>query len=594
MRISALLIPCALMALTATSALAAEDSASKSFARLMDEAWQFDLREDPLFATHVGEHRYDDKLPAASVADSQRRLAQKAEFQKRWKAIDRGQLSKTERINYDIFGLQLANELAEGRFQSYLMPITNRSGFHISFPELPKDSRLDTTQDYENYIARLRAFGAYADGNIELMRAGVKAGLTLPEVVLRDYRKPIEAHIVDDPTRSLLYEPFVKFPAHIDQANQARLTAAGRTAIMESVVPGYRRLLAFMQKEYVPAARGSIGAAALPHGRDFYRHRVRMYTTVDLTPEEVHQLGLKEVERITAEMQTAMKKSGFNSDLSTFVQYLRSDPKFYPQSAEQLLKETAWIMKRVDAQLPKLFKTLPRTPCGLREVPAYIAPDTTTAYYSQPTGDGLQPGYYYVNTYNLKSRPLYELEALSLHEALPGHHLQLALQQEMGELPPFRRFSDFTAFIEGWGLYSERLGLEMGFYSDPYSEFGRLSYEMWRACRLVVDSGMHYLGWSRERAIDFMTQHTALSTHNIRAEVDRYISWPGQALAYKVGELKIRQLRQRAEEKLGDKFDVREFHDVVLGSGAVPLSVLEQNVDEYIAESGKPTAESRQ
>ncbi len=317
-----------------------------------------------------------------------------------------------------------------------------------------------------------------------------------------------------------------------------------------------------------------------------------MYTTVDLTPEQVHELGRKEVERITAEMQIAMKKSGFNSDLATFVQYLRTDSKFYPQSAEHLLKETAWIMKQVDGQLPKLFKTLPRTPCGLREVPAYIAPDTTTAYYSQPSGDGTQPGYYYVNTYNLKSRPLYELEALSLHEALPGHHLQLALQQEMGELPPFRRFSDFTAFIEGWGLYTERLGLEMGFYRDPYSEFGRLSYEMWRACRLVVDSGMHYLGWSREQAIDFMAQHTALSPHNIRAEVDRYISWPGQALAYKVGELKIRQLRERAEEQLGDKFDVREFHDVVLGSGAVPLSVLEQNVDEYIAQSGEPKAES--
>jgi uncharacterized protein (DUF885 family) len=593
MRIFAVLFPYVAMMLAAAPALAADEPAGESFARLMDEAWQFDLQEDPLFATHVGDHQYDAKLPAISVSDAERRLAQKTKFQRRWKAIDRDRLSKVERLNYDIFGLQLANELAEGKFQTYLIPITNRSGFHISFPELPKDSRLDTVQDYENYIARLRAFGPYADGHIALMRAGVKAGLTLPEVVLHDYRKPIEAHIVTDPTRSLLYEPLTKFPARIDQAAQARLTAEGRAAIMESVVPGYRRFLAFMQDEYMPKARGSIGAAALPHGREFYRHRVKMYTTVDLTPEQVHELGRKEVERITAEMQIAMKKAGFNSDLATFVQYLRADPKFYPLSAEQLLKETAWIMKRVDGQLSKLFKTLPRTPCGLREVPAYIAADTTTAYYSQPSGDGTQPGYYYVNTSNLKSRPLYELEALSLHEALPGHHLQLALQQELGELPPFRRFSDFTAFIEGWGLYSERLGLEMGFYRDPYSEFGRLSYEMWRACRLVVDSGMHYLGWSRERAIDFMTQHTALSTHNIRAEIDRYISWPGQALAYKVGELKIRELRGRAEKQLGDKFDVREFHDVVLGSGAVPLSVLEQNVDEYIAESGEQKAESK-
>jgi uncharacterized protein (DUF885 family) len=309
-----------------------------------------------------------------------------------------------------------------------------------------------------------------------------------------------------------------------------------------------------------------------------------MFTTLDITPEQVHETGQAEVRRIRDEMDAVIRKVGFAGDFKAFVEHLRSEPRFYAETPEQLLKEVTYVLKKMDGELPRLFKTLPRTPYGIREVPAYLAPKTTTAYYQQPAGDGSQAGFYYINTYNLKARPLYEIEALSLHEAVPGHHLQIAIQQELTGLPHFRRFANFTVFIEGWGLYAERLGLEVGFYDDPYRDFGRLTYEMWRACRLVVDTGMHYLGWTREQAIQFMEQNTALSMHNIQAEVDRYISWPGQALAYKIGELKIRELRQLAERELGDKFDVREFHDVVLSGGALPLTVLQENVTSYIAD----------
>jgi uncharacterized protein (DUF885 family) len=350
------------------------------------------------------------------------------------------------------------------------------------------------------------------------------------------------------------------------------------------VVPGYRDFLTFISQEYAPRARPSIGASELPNGRALYTQRVRQFTTLDLTPEQVHQTGLAEVSRIRGEMEAAMRKAGFSGTLPEFIQFLRTDPRFYVNTPEELLRHTALVLKRMDGELPRLFGRLPRMPYGIKPIPEFIAPRTTTAYYSRPSGDGTRSGTYYVNTYDLKSRPLYEVEALSLHEAVPGHHLQIALQQELEGLPEFRRYSGFTAFTEGWGLYAERLGLESGFYTDPYSDFGRLTYEMWRALRLVVDTGMHFKGWTRQQAIDYMAANSALTLLNITNEVDRYIAWPGQALAYKTGELKIRELRAQAEKELGPRFDIRRFHDVVLGSGAVPLSVLEDNVRRYIAE----------
>ena len=414
------------------------------------------------------------------------------------------------------------------------------------------------------------------------MRVGIRKDHILPAVVLPGYEKPIQSQIVTNPTDSLLFKPFQTFASEISQQDRSRLKIAGRKAISESVVPGYEVFLDFMRDEYVLAARQTVAASALPQGRKFYEHRVRRFSTLDVTPLHVHELGLSEVKRIRNQMDSVIQQVDFDGNFSDFLKFLRTDGRFYAASAEELLKEVSYVLKRMDGELPKLFRRLPRIPYGIRQIPDYIAPNTTTAYYMQPSGDGTQAGFYYVNTHDLRSRPLYELEALSLHEAVPGHHLQIALQQELEDLPTFRRFEGFTAFVEGWALYAEKLGLEVGFYENSYSNFGRLSYEMWRACRLVVDTGLHYFGWTRQQAIDFMVRNTALTRHNIGTEVDRYISWPGQALAYKMGELHIHSLRHTAEERLGTHFDVRDFHNAVLQNGAIPLPVLTKQVEQYI------------
>ncbi|QEG37141.1 hypothetical protein Pr1d_44810 [Bythopirellula goksoeyrii] len=560
----------------------AEQTDQVTFDILVEDYWQYRLRESPLFATATGDRRFNDQLGEVSLADAERRNKAEQEFLNQLKAVDAQKLSTDDQINHAILVRLLNDDLAEYRFGTHLMPITQRNGFHISFPQLYRDVPLESLVDYENYLARLRAFPQYTDGHLELMRAGVASGKVLPAVVLEGWETAIDAQIVADPEHSTLFEPFKKFPTTVAESEHDRLRASARDAISTAVVPSYEKLRSFMAEEYVPRARDTIAASALPDGREFYRHRVRSFTTTDMTPDEVHQLGLAEVERIRGEMQAIIDQLEFDGDFAEFVEFLRSDPQFYATSEEQLMKEVALVLKTMDGKLPQLFAKLPRTPYGIRPVPEYIAPRTTAAYYQTPTGDGTKAGFYYVNTYDLKSRPLFNIEALSLHEAVPGHHLQLALQQEMEGMPTFRRFTDFTAFVEGWGLYSERLGLEAGFYQDPYSNFGRLTMEMWRACRLVVDTGMHYFGWTRAQAIEFLTENSALAKHDIQAEVDRYISWPGQALAYKVGELKIRELRALAEEQLGENFDVREFHNVVLSAGGVPLDVLEANVKGWL------------
>ena len=548
---------------------------------LIDEVWEYQMTQNPLWATRTGDHRFNDRLPEVSVAQTQRSVERAREFLNRSEAISSEDLSGQAELNKLLLERSLRQEIESYEFNSHLIPITNRSGFHINFPETRKTSPLRTKQDYLNFISRLAGFETYAWQHIAVMREGIEKGYTLPSVVLQGYAEPIQTHIVDDPEKSLFYEPFRQISADVPVSDRAALREAARNAISKSIVPGYQAFLEFMRDEYVPSARGSLGASALPNGRDYYRFCVRRFTTLPLTPEEVHNTGLYEVKRIRSEMDEIRVKVGFQGDFAAFLDHLRSDGKFYAETPEELLQKTAFVLKRMDGLLPSLFKTLPRTPYGIREVPAYIAPQTTTAYYMPPAGDGTKAGFYYVNTYDLKSRPLYGVQALSLHEAVPGHHLQIALQQEL-DLPKFRRFGGFTAFIEGWALYAERLGLEVGFYEDPYDDFGRLTYEIWRACRLVVDTGIHYFGWTREQAIEFMEQNSGLSKHNIRAEVDRYISWPGQALAYKTGELKIRELRGRAEEELGEQFDIREFHDAVLTQGAVPLDVLERQIEDYI------------
>jgi uncharacterized protein (DUF885 family) len=551
---------------------------------LFDTAWAYDLREDPLLATEVGEQRYNDRLPEVSAEAELRRAAARRVFLERLRAIDRSALSDQDRVSYDILERQLQDRIAEVEFRTYLLPLTADYGFHMGFAELPNRVPLATSQDYENYVARLRAFPRYVSEYVALMREGRRLGMTVPQVTLAGYEATIAGHVVDDVTRSVFWPPFDRFPPGVPEADRERLRAAGRAAIALAVIPAYRSFLTFMTREYIPGARTTLGASALPGGAAYYRFLVRRYTTLDLTPEQVHRTGLAEVERIRADMDDVIRRTGFEGDFAAFLTFLRTDPRFYAKTPDELLKEAAWIAKRMDGRLPALFITLPRLPYGVDPVPDHIAPKFTAGrYISAPVG-GTRAGYYWVNTHALETRPLYALEALTLHEAVPGHHLQIALAQELEGLPAFRRFGAVTAFTEGWALYAERLGLEAGFYTDPYRNFGRLTYEMWRACRLVIDTGIHAMGWTREQAQDYLARHTALSLHEVRTEVDRYISWPGQALAYKTGELKIRELRAAAERALGARFDVRAFHDAVLRNGEVPLSVLEELVREWIRE----------
>ncbi len=561
-----------------------DNTASSGLQQLIADEWEFRMREDPLFATQCGDHRYDDRLPSISEADAERRLAHMREFLRRSQAIDRDALPGADRLNYDVFTRYLQDEIAEVEFRAYRLPLAKAGGFHSSFADLPEFAPLNTLADFENYLARLNAFQAYAGGHVEVMRAGLRDGQTPPRAILEGVDETLRSLVVDDPAHSVFFKPFAHMPKTIAGADQKRLAEAGRAAIANSITPAYRALLQFVTGEYLPAARADSAASSLPNGAAFYAHRVRYFTTLDVTPQHVHDIGLAEVKRIRAEMEAIVRATGFQGGVADFIRFLRSDPRFYVETPEALMKEVALVLKKIDGELPRLFKTLPRAPYGIKPVPDHIAPHTTTAYYFPLSGDGARAGFYYVNTYDLKSRPLYEIEALSLHEAVPGHHLQIALQQEIAGLPNFRRFGWLTAFGEGWALYAERLGLEAGFYQDPYSDFGRLTYEMWRACRLVVDTGMHTLGWTRQQAIDFMAENTASTLLNIANEVDRYIAWPGQALGYKMGELKIRELRALAEERLGSRFDVREFHDVVLLDGCIPLAVLEAKVGRWLAE----------
>ncbi len=573
--------------------LPAPAAAADEAARLHDlfhREWELRLKEDPTFATIVGRHEYDDRLPSVTPEDLARRAAAAKGFLAELAAIDRSRLSGEDLVNYDIFHDQLQDGLTSWELGEDQMPINADSGFHSEFSRLPEVVPLATVKDYENYVSRLRAWPRFVEQQIGEMRLGIQRGFTVPRAVLDGYEGTITAHVVDDPEKSVFWKPFTRFPASLPEADRERLRKEGRQAVMESAVAGYRAFLDFYRKEYLPHARTTLAALDMPNGRAFYKQQIRHYTTLDLSPEEIHKIGLAEVDRISKEMAEVMKQTGFQGDFAAFVQFLRTDPRFYAKTPQELLERSAWVAKTIDGKLPSLFKTLPRLPYTVQPVPDSIAPKYTSGRYVEPPQGSTRPGIYWVNIYKVETRPLYNVEALTLHEAVPGHHLQIALSRELTDLPDFRRYSYISAFGEGWGLYSEWLGLEAGIYTDPYSNFGRLSYEMWRACRLVVDTGVHSMGWTRKQAQDYLASHTALPLHEVETEVDRYISWPGQALAYKLGELKIRELRKRSEQALGPRFDVREFHDVVLGSGAVPLNVLEKNVDRWIEQQQRGAA----
>jgi uncharacterized protein (DUF885 family) len=564
--------------------LYAEDAQAKTrLDALLQDAWETEKRENPPFATGTGDHRYDDRLQSVATVDLERRAAAARGYLERLGAIDVKALAPQDRVSYAMLERDLRDDLARHQFRTDRIPITADSGFHTGLSRLPQDMPLATVKDYENYIARLRAIPTFFDQHVEHMREGLKSGFTVARVALAGYDATMRPHAVSDHETSVFWKPFVSFPPGVPASEVERLRAAGREVIVKSVAPAYQRLLDFFTKEYEPGARATLGASEMPEGKAYYAWCVKHFTTLDTTPEAVHQIGLGEVDRIRREMDGVVQQVGFKGSFPEFLEFLRKDPRFYAKTPDELMKQASWIAKRMDARLPSLFGRLPRQPYGVEPVPDDLAPKYTGGRYVGAPLDGRRAGTYWVNTYALETRPFYQLESLTLHEAVPGHHLQTSLAKELSGIPEFRRYGYVNAFGEGWGLYSERLGIEAGFYKDPYSNFGRLSYEMWRACRLVVDTGIHAMGWTRQRAIDYMRERTALSSHEITTEVDRYIAWPGQALAYKMGELKIRELRARAEKELGTRFDVRAFHDAVLASGSVPLDVLERQIDEYIA-----------
>ena len=563
------------------------NNSEDAFQAILDDSWSFRLKENPLFATNVGVHSMNDQLPRNTFEDIYRRKDFWNSIGKRLETIDQNRLDEHGKINFQIFLRIVKDRIISFKYKSYLMPLNADSGFHIGLALLPNRVPLATLEDYENYIARLNSIPSYMDDHIALLREGIKLGMTVPQIVLNGYEFTIKTHVVKNPEKSVFYKPFLDIPNSVSKDEHQRLRDLGRGAVINSVVEGYKHFLIFFEKEYYPKARQNIGAADLPDGVAYYQYCINHFTTLDLKPYEVHNLGLQEVDRIKSEMMAIIEQVGFNGSFQDFLKYLRTDPRFYANTPEELLKEASFIAKRMDAQLPKLFKSLPSLPYGVQAVPVHIAPKYTSGRYVGAPKGSTEPGYYWVNTYALDKRPLYNLEALTLHEAVPGHHLQNAIAQELENLPNFRQHLYLSAFGEGWGLYSEWLGLEVGFYTDPYSNFGRLTYEMWRACRLVVDTGIHAFGWTRAEVIEYLTARTALPMHEITTETDRYISWPGQALSYKIGELKIKELRSYAESVLQENFDVRRFHDAILSNGSIPLDILESQLKIWVEKEQK-------
>jgi len=545
--------------------------------------WTYTLDEYPELATYTGDTGRNHRWTDHSLEAYERRNREMEVPARVLATIDRAALSAADQVHYDLFRRNVEESLEGRRFKGEYMPLTQMGGVQQSVAQTLMMMPYFQASDFENALARLEAVPRLVDQTIGLLEKGVETGITPPRVTLRDVPEQVRNQLVDDPLTSPLLRPFLSFPASIDAPNQERLRAAAARAYASQVAPAYRRLLEYLEKSYLPRTRETIAARDLPDGEAWYTFSIRQMTTTRLGAEEIHRIGLGEVKRIRAEMDAVIARTGFDGTFQQFVGFLRTDDRFFFDRAEDLLVAYRDICKRVDPELPKLFATLPRLPYGVAAVPSYAEKSQTTAYYEPGSPSAGRPGRFFANTYDLRARPRWEMEALALHEAVPGHHLQIAIAQELPEMPDFRRHGFYTAYIEGWGLYAESLGPEMGFYEDPYAKFGQLTYEMWRAIRLVVDTGMHALGWSRQQAIDFFTENAGKAEHDIVVEVDRYIVWPAQALAYKIGELKIKELRARATAALGARFDLRLFHDEVLGAGALPLDVLASRLDAWVA-----------
>lgn len=563
----------------------AQTTGDVALSKLIDEVGKYREAGHPLARPAGVDPRYSKRLEDVS----ERRYAEEAQtlagFESRLGAIDRASLTPSLRPDAEILSRQFRDRQAELRFRAFEMPIGSREGFHFELAALPDKYDFDAIADFDDYIAKLQSLGEHAAQNIALLRAGLRSGRTVQKEVLVGYDQPVQALIAEDVTRSLLYGPFTRIPGTLPAAERERILRDGTAALRDSVMPGLRDFLAFLQKEYLPGARPTLGLSSLPDGAAFYRHRILMHTTLPLSPEEVHETGRREVARIRAEMERVIRKTGFSGTFAEFIALLQNDPRFTVDSEEKYLQAVALAAKRMDGALPRIFSLLPRTPYGIRPMPERIAIRQSAGYYDSGNPDGTRAGFVNINTSDIRARPLYVAESLAFHEGVPGHHLQIMRARENTALSDFRRKLGITVFTEGWGLYAERLGREVGFFQDPYNDFGRLTYEIWRAVRLVVDSGVHALGWTRAQAIAYMAENTGFKIGPSTAEVDRHITEAGQGLAYTFGMLKILELRQRAEERLGAKFDLKAFHEAVLRNGALPLDLLDREVTGWIEAS---------
>jgi len=577
-----LLFPAALLLSFAVAGVAATEG--EAFHSLLDAEWDYTMQESPTSASLLGDRRWNDRWDDSGPKALARHAEHDRDLLARIAKIDRAHLTAADQLSYDLFRYETQLSLDQYASRLWTLPLTPREGVQL-LDEIADALRFETVKDYEDWTARLRTLPEVIDQNIELLRLGIAEKRTHPRLMMEPVPAQIRRQIVEKPEASSFYQPFTKLAASISAADQARLTSEARDAIIRYVVPAYRRLLDVFEKEYLPACTEQVGAWQWPNGEATYAFAARKFTTTKMTPQEIHELGLREVERISGEMDRVMAQVGWKGTRREFFEHLRTDQRFYLKTPEELLTAYRATAKRIDPTLVKVLRTLPRLPYGVEPIPEKVAPNTTAAYYRPPAADGSRAGTYFVNLYRPGMRPTYEMMALSMHEAVPGHHFQFAIAYEQGELPKFRRYGDgaYTAFVEDWALYAESLGDELGLFDDPYAKFGQLTYEIWRACRLVVDTGIHTMKWSRQQAIDYILDHSAKTQLDVENEVDRYITTPGQALAYKIGQLKIKELRARAASKLGDKFDVRDFHDAVLRNGALPLDVLETQIDAWIA-----------
>jgi uncharacterized protein (DUF885 family) len=555
---------------------------SERLHELFNVKWDYNMHEYPEWATYVGYPGQNDRWTDNSLQAIERRNRELPAPLKVIKSIDRAKLGVADQLSYDLFKKQIERELEGIRFKSEYLAINQLGGVQQDVPQMFEIMPHRSVKDYENILARFRTVPTVIQQTMILLKKGLETGITEPRITLRDVPQQVQDQLVEDPLKNPMLQAFREFPEGISSAEQERLRKEAGTVLTNQVVPAFRELHEFLVKTYLPGSRETIALGDLPDGKAWYEMNVRNTTTTPLTPKQIHEIGLSEVKRIRKEMDEVIVKTGFKGSFDEFLVFLRTDPKFYYEDAESLLRGYRDIAKRADPELAKLFGKLPRLPYGVLPVPGYSEKSQPTAYYQPGSPKAGRPGYFYANTYDLKTRPKWEMEPLSLHEAVPGHHIQLSIAQEMENVPEFRKHESYTAFVEGWGLYSEGLGRDMGFYKDPYSNFGRLTYEMWRAIRLVVDTGMHSMGWTRQQAIDYFMANASKNQHDITVEVDRYIVWPGQALAYKIGQLKLKELRTYATKELGEKFDIRAFHDEVLGNGALPLDVLEKRIKEWV------------